>query len=58
LKHVYDNTHMRTAPILDRIKVGERIQKPPIRVKSTIPPDWNPNSTESFAKAAEVWRKR
>ena len=47
---------MRHAVVLTRIKVGERITKPAIKVKTTTPDGWNPTDTRSYAEAFKQWR--
>jgi hypothetical protein len=49
---------MREAVVLNRIKIGERIPKPAIRVKTTTPEGWNPGDIKSYAQAAMAWRNR
>jgi hypothetical protein len=49
---------MREAVVLSRIKIGERIPKPAIKVRTTTPEGWNPNDIRSYAKAARAWRVR
>ncbi len=44
--------------ILNRIKHGQRIEKPKIKVTTVKPESWDPNSNDKFAEAAIAWRKR
>lgn len=49
---------MRDAVVLSRIKTGEKIEKPSIKVRTTTPEGWNPSDTKSYAEAFKQWRNR
>lgn len=49
---------MRDATVLSRIKLGERIPKPALKVKTIIPDGWNPTDVKSYAEAFKQWRNR
>lgn len=48
---------MRHALVLDRLKVGERLPKVKMKLRTVTPDGWNPTDINAFAKASEAWRR-